>query len=246
MIYSAAWYLGAAMFAGLWAILWGIYGDLLAERFEARKALRSILFACLYAVAIFLRQGNYNLLLVGLGVIALERLATEIWKGLIREEDQSKYKIPSGLFRGVHRAVRRVAGWLLLAAAFFAAAYVSFSWGNLYFVFAPGFLVAFGGAFKDAPFEGFNFKKFLRSPLFGAIAGGLLYLLFPAGDSFMFALAVFGGERVLSETWKKILLGRVPGKFREEAIDEEWRRRRRRLLLPYALILIGIAVLYFV
>ena len=78
-------------------ILWGLYGDLLVEKFNVLKVFRSILIAILWSILLFIINPNLPLFVVALVVISLERITTEIYKALVRQEDQGKYKIPSDL-----------------------------------------------------------------------------------------------------------------------------------------------------
>ncbi|MCD6403683.1 MAG: hypothetical protein J7L59_00665 [Nanoarchaeota archaeon] len=71
-----------------------------------------------------------------------------------------------------------------------------------------GLLVASWNSFKDSPWEGFSWLKFIRSPIFGAISGLFLFLLIevyglPRVERFGFLiLAIVALERVLGEAYK--------------------------------------------
>jgi hypothetical protein len=91
----------------------GIVGgvDLLVRKLtsadrEGQRGSRSILLASALAVllvATMAKHGPSPLALMGT-VYAVERLATEWWKAIVREQDQSRYTIPMRLgFRGTTR-----------------------------------------------------------------------------------------------------------------------------------------------
>src|SRR4029079_6854784 len=97
-------------------ILWGLYGDLLVEKFEWFKVLRSIVFALFWSALLFFIHPQLPLFIVALVVICLERITTEIYKLLIRVEDQKKYKIPSDLKINLSKEVKIVLGLLIIIA----------------------------------------------------------------------------------------------------------------------------------
>ncbi|MCS7092680.1 MAG: hypothetical protein NZM26_05035, partial [Patescibacteria group bacterium] len=97
-----------------------------------------------------------------------------------------------------------------------------------------GFFTALGGMLKDAPYEGFYPRKFFRSPFFSFLVGFSLLWLFPHIKGTVLLLCVFGGERIVSECYKKIVRGRIPGKFKTAKRNEAWRRLRVALLPIYA------------
>ena len=87
--------------------------------------------------------------------------------------------------------------------------------------FIAGLLVAIGGAIKDAPYEGFDIKKFIRSPLIGAGVGYLIDRAYPNTPEPLLLLSSIAGERIVVETYKVIraMAGKyVPMKF----IYGEW------------------------
>ena len=181
-------------------------------------------------------------LLFGL-VYVVERLVTEWLKVFLRVEDQSKYFIPmqfAVLGRPVqHRGIRLAAG---LAYAGALAASVSLldrlqgtttaSWGAavLAAAFAGG-LCAVGGAWKDAPCEGFQLLKFFRSPLIAAAWGALLALF--STDLVTVGFSALGYSIATIETHKKFLSSdSAPGKFTGKAERFPEMRQRRRRFVP--------------
>jgi hypothetical protein len=57
---------------------------------------------------------------------------------------------------------------------------------------------------------------------------------------------VAGGERIISEFYKKIYKGRIPGKFKQKKFSKVWMRERKKLLVLYFLAIIGLATLVFI
>jgi hypothetical protein len=94
-----------------------------------------------------------------------------------------------------------------------------------------GWLSAFGGAWKDAPKEGFQLLKFFRSP---AITLGWSLLLAPLTDSYLvIAAAALGFTIATIETHKKFGRPReAPGKFAGKPLTHPVMFRRRRAFLP--------------
>ena len=167
--------------AGWHAANWGAYKDTPYEGFRWSSYVRSVLIAGVAALVLGRLVGIDAVppLLVLLGMVyAVERFATEWWKSILREQDQSVYTIPMRLgIRGrtVDRSLARYAVGvgtvlvlLLLAgtaelvqqALPATPALVTILIGGL-----GGWLTAVGGAWKDAPIEGFSGWKFLRSPV---------------------------------------------------------------------------------
>jgi len=79
-----------------------------------------------------------------------------------------------------------------------------------------GTLVAIGGAAKDAPYEGFKTKTFLRSPLIGAVVTPIIGAYAPNLPPLILALSTIAVERATVETYK-LLRARsgqyIPAKF---------------------------------
>jgi hypothetical protein len=96
-----------------------------------------------------------------------------------------------------------------------------------------GWLTAAGGAWKDAPVEGFSGWKFLRSPTVATAWAGVLMLF----THDWVALAVgAGGLSVLSiETYKTFFTrGRPPGKFAGKPVRHVAQPQRNRCRLLHA------------
>ncbi|MFA6000020.1 MAG: hypothetical protein WC783_03530 [Candidatus Paceibacterota bacterium] len=227
-------------------ILWGLYGDLLVERFSFVKILRSVLIGILWSILLFIINPDLPLFIVALVVISLERITTEIYKALIRVEDQNKYKIPSDLNIRLAYKLKLFLGLLLILILGTLVYLVEIPINKIYLTLIIGIFIALGGMLKDAPFEGFDSVKFFRSPIVAIIIGTSLLILFPTISGKYFLLATAGGERIISEFYKKIFRGRIPGKFQQKEFNKTWEEKRKLLLFLYVLDIIGLAVLIFV
>ena len=87
--------------------------------------------------------------------------------------------------------------------------------------FVSGLLVAIGGAIKDAPYEGFDPVKFIRSPIIGTIEAPLIGSVFKDTHPVLLGMATIATERLTVEAYKLIRAQSglyVPGKF----IHGEW------------------------
>ncbi len=88
--------------SGLHSASWGAFKDTVFEGYKPKKFFRSIIAGLTLGVFafLFLKLNNVqhiNLGLFFLFVVTLERLFTETFKIFFREEDQTKYRIPSKL-----------------------------------------------------------------------------------------------------------------------------------------------------
>ena len=249
-----------SLLSGLYTSLWGGFKDSPWEGFKPRTFPRSILFsaaifAFLLAVPV-LRERIADLGLVQLFflVMGLERFFTELHKGCFREEPQEKYFVPSALTilgRPVRsRALRIAAGVVLVSgviAVLFIAVPVTGFGAYLAVAYLTGLLVSGGGAWKDAPFEGFHTLKFFRSGLTLAIASPLFYWLRTPGDPVALGLLIYmngGLERFLVEYYKTYIQRNMSGKFRPDLPRLETRRREGFHYLAWVLIL-AVAVTAF-
>ncbi len=235
------------MLAGTHIATWGMFKDSIHEGFAYRKYFRSVVSGGLLGLIIMegtvLASTSLSDLLVLFGMTyAAERAAMEVYKGFIREEDQSKYFIPMQfhvLGRVVYR--KRIRWGTGVGVVLFVSALAVWVWRSPPVAPSPegaiivgltgglgGLIVAFGGAWKDGPFEGFEWWKFLRSPLVAALWS---VLLLPHGDRVLFlALAGVGYSVATWETYKTFLFpGRPRGKFAGMPVRypalREWRLR---------------------
>jgi hypothetical protein len=172
------------------------------------------------------RSAGELLLLFG-ATYAAERLVHEVYKTFLRREDQSKYFIPMAFHVGGR--VRRDPGLRAgLGAVYVAAlvtmglglrAYTGLAWPadvhwavGLLLATAGGWVSAFGGAWKDAPIEGFEIRRFFRSPAIAlAFAVGCARF---TGDWLLVAIGAVGYTIATTETYKTFFFPSVPrGKF---------------------------------
>jgi hypothetical protein len=191
-------------------------------------------------------QSSGLLVAVGLCYTA-ERLVTEWWKAIIREDPQSAYSIPMRLAVGGRpvdaRGPRYVVGVSIAALLVIACLLASRVdpgaarlpwWGTALVGGVGGWLTAIGGAWKDAPIEGFQRVKFFRSP---AVATIWACLLLPFTASLpVLALAAGGWSVVSIETYKTFLAGGPPGKFAGQAVRFDVERVRARCRAIHAVL----------
>jgi hypothetical protein len=256
---------GVGAVGGLHAATWGMYKDSPHEGFAWRTYLRSVwvgmvlgpLVAALFGLSV--RSAGELLLLFG-ATYAAERLAHEFYKTFLRQEDQSKYFIPMAFaVRGRvvrHPGLRIVLGGAYLAGLLaaglalraFDAQVLPAAWQaptGLLLGTAGGWISAFGGAWKDAPHEGFDLRKFFRSP---AIA--LLYALLCTrftDDVLLVAIAAVGYTIASTETYKTFFFPSVPrGKFAGRPVRFPEMLRLRQHFVPLYVgiwvVLVGTAV----
>lgn len=168
-MYNYYLYLLAGLVGVTIMILWGIYGDLLIEEFSILKVVRSYFFGILWSGFLYLTDKEIPPFIIALVVIAFERYSTEVYKALIRDERQIKYKIPSDLNINFPRRAEKFIGYVLVVGIAVLFYYVNFSVNIIVLVLIAMLLPALGGMAKDAPYEGFFIFKFFRSPLIIAV-----------------------------------------------------------------------------
>ncbi len=208
-----------------------------------------MLFATIAAIFLFKSSSELPLGIVGLCAITIERMLTEIYKALIRKENQEKYKIPSDLNIKAPQLAKRLGGFslILVTGLLFYYIEVPNHINPLILAALAGLGTAIGGMLKDAPHEGFDILKFFRSPMVALVCGVIISTQFPGDiNSKYFLLSIFGAERICSEFYKKILNGRLPGKFKETlTVSKKW-EKKRKLILPVYTVCILILVTLFV
>lgn len=247
--------------AGLHTSTWGMYKDAPHEGFTWPKYFRStIVGAVLGGLAYpFVKwdMTHAAAILVYFGICyVLERGATEFWKSFWREEDQSKYFIPMqfgvmgkpikdrtkrmtigmvyagvviAAFLGIHALDRADLGWPTWL--------VVVSIGSI-----GGWISAFGGAWKDAPVEGFETFKFFRSP-----GVAMLYAAVMAHFTTSYlaiAMAGLGFTIATIETYKTFFFPSKPrGKFAGKPISHPHMLEQRKRFVPvYAAIWLALLV----
>jgi hypothetical protein len=236
--------------SGLHAASWGMYKDAPHEGFELRKYLRSVLLgagigaASASALSLDAATARGVALLFGVAYV-IERALAEIYKTFLRQEDQSKYTIPMQFaVRGrivESRALRAATGLgyfvLMVSVVVVLAAWQRAhagppSIGALALLGAAGgWLSAIGGAWKDAPVEGFQLFKFFRSPAIASCWAVVLGHLTP--DLVVVMLAAAGYTVATTETWKTFCFPNHPrGKFAGKPIRFPALLRLRQRVIP--------------
>jgi hypothetical protein len=238
------------LLSGTHTAIWGMYKDAIHEGFAVPRFVRSVAVGALAAIAIQLTLGlplhhaSGVALLFGLAYAA-ERGIVEVWKTFVRVEDQSKYSIPMQFsLRGVPVASRRVRLAAGMAYVAFVAACLaaisrvqpgapglSSTVRTVLVGLVVGAIIAFGGAWKDAPTEGFDWRKFFRSPVLTVVFALLLAQM--TDDSLHTAVAAIGYERASAETYKTFCFPSRPrGKFAGKAVRFPVMLRRRLYAVP--------------
>ena len=167
--------IAVTVISGLYTSLWGAFKDSPYEGLKPRTFWRSILFSLLalgvLAAVPGLREGLTDLYLIQLFflIMGIERTVSEIYKGFFRHEDQTKYLVPSRISffgRRIRRERYRYGAGLALGLGALTILTISATvthWIVFIMVcLAAGAICAVGGAYKDAPFEGFELRKFPR------------------------------------------------------------------------------------
>jgi len=236
--------------AGTHISTWGMYKDSIHEGFTWPKYFRSVLVGSVIGVIVFLVTGmdlqRPAGMVVFFGLVyAFERLTLELWKGFIREEDQSKYFIPMQFgIRGKpvdDRRIRWSAGILVVLVVVFSVRGVialQSAYPDLppWLVLATigslgGWLTAFGGAWKDAPVEGFETLKFFRSP--GVSFFWAVLLAFFTDNWVYIGIGAAGYSVATIETYKTFFFPSKPrGKFAGKPILYPEMVRRRHYFVP--------------
>lgn len=243
--------------AGAHIATWGMYKDSPHEGFTWARYIRAILIAGPIGLAAVPATGiepaGPGSIVVLFGVIyAVERGVEEFYKTFLREEDQSKYTIPMQ-FHVLGRVVEsRAARWSVAAGVFGGASILVAAvlalqrtpWAaSLPVMLAVGtvasWVSAVGGAWKDAPIEGFETFKFFRSP---GIALCYALLLSRLTDSLLLlAIGAAGYTIATIETYKTFFFPDRPrGKFADKPVLFPDMLRRRRAFVP---LYVGIWVL---
>ncbi len=232
-----------AILAGVMTASWGAYKDTPYEGFEWKSFFRSVVstlgFFVLLGWMVEMFGMEASVIVLVLAAMAFERISHEIWKGLFRRKQREGiYKIPQS-FHYLGRVVPYrwrlplgVGAILFLVSASYWAAQVKTE-GVLWL--AVGLLVAVfasvGGAWKDAPIEGFNWLKFPRSFL---LIMGCFWLLQSLTNSLLILIMGAAGlERILVEFYKSFVVKRTPGKFIERVKYDEWKEKRWVFMLSY-------------
>lgn len=251
------------LLAGVHSSTWGMYKDAPYEGFTYRKYFRSIVLSGFLAVVIWVItkidvSKAYNIFVLFGFTYGIERAILEFYKTFLRSEDQSKYFIPMQ-FHVQGKIVESKNRRLLIGAVYLIGVFLVFGfiyyldssnanlpWWVVVFIIgsAGGWISAFGGAWKDAPIEGFELFKFFRSP---AITASYAFLLSLFTDSYLYiSVGALGYTVATIETYKTFFFPSKPrGKFAGKEIKfPEMLKRRQRFVPIYVSIWIVIIVTF--
>jgi len=250
---------GIGLVAGIHAATWGMYKDAPHEGFSRWKYARSPLLGAVLATVVSAGAGldprrAVDLVLLFGVTYVLERALAEIYKTFLRQEDQGKYFIPMQLHvlgKVVESRAARLTAGLLYTAGLVGLVLVvggldrnaPGSHSVLFVVLVGGiggWISAVGGAWKDAPSEGFQIMKFFRSPALASLfAVGLAGL---TQSLLLVTLAATGYTIAATETYKTFFFPSKPrGKFAGMPIRfPEMLRRRQRFVPLYVAIWAGV------
>lgn len=253
--------LAVGLAAGAHTATWGMYKDAPHEGFTWPRYFRSIVLSAGIAVVVQLVARLDLTTAGGLFVLfavtyVVERACTEFYKTFLREEDQSKYFIPMQFaVRGrvvASRRARLAVGAAVAAVAIAIIAVIATIeaagllprnlWTVLLVGSLGGWFSAFGGAWKDAPIEGFETLKFFRSPVLAALWA---LPLARSTDSFLLiGLGALGLTIATLETYKTFFFPSKPrGKFAGKPVSNpEWLRLRTRFVPLYVAVWVMVIV----
>jgi len=242
--------IGIGLLAGTHTATWGMYKDSPHEGFTFRRYSRSILVSGVIAPVVWLitkltlTSSGHMVVLFGI-TYGIERALVEFYKAFVRNEDQSKYFIPMQ-FHVKGKVVKDLKNRLWIAAAY--AAGVLLVIGGIYyferlrlqlplmvvllFGTAGGWISAFGGAWKDAPLEGFELLKFFRSPVIALFYATLLACF---TESYLFiCVGALGYTVATIETYKTFFFPSRPrGKFAGKPVLFPDMLSRRQKFVPW-------------
>jgi|SRR5687767_3822815 len=243
------------LIAGAHSSIWGMYKDAPHEGFTLRVFVRSMLFGTLMALVVHALTGLYPSspasFVVFFGIVyVVERAVAEAYKTFFRQQDQSKYTIPMQ-FAVFGKPVESRGLRMLLGVGYIGIMVITLwlIWrlqqaiggpAPLWVVFlvggAAGWISAFGGAWKDAPIEGFQILKFFRSPGMAGLYAVLVSLL--TDDLVFITMAAEGFVIMTTETYKTFFFPSKPrGKFANKpVVFPDWLRLRQRFVPLYVVI----------
>lgn len=243
----------AGAIAGLHSACWGSYRDSPYEKFSKLKFIRSIILGAVLGFVLFYLLQFYRIVELNLGVVfvfimGFERVFTEFFKIFVREEDERKYKIPMK-FHYLGNTVKNKAKRFLIGMGFIVSSFLIFHFlalakitssisSNILIGLLAGVAVAFCGAWRASPFEGFSWRKFFKSPISGLLSGMIL-----GNFSQNLSLLFFGSIGLLHMILQLVkiislfLIGEsAPSKFGEKKpIYKKYLKTRYVILFPYTL-----------
>ncbi len=253
--------LAVTIVSGLYTSLWGAFKDSPYEGLKPWTFPRSIVFHVvifLVLAGLPLFRGSFSrlsLVQIFFLTMGIERFVAELYKGFFRTEDQSKYLVPSRItFLGRHVGsdLLRYGAGVVLVSGVFCLLLLEYPMrhysGFLITAYCTGLLVSLGGAYKDAPFEGFKPLKFQRSAVVLAVCSPLFYFINGADTpvSLGYLIYMYGGlERFVVEYYKTYIQRTMSGKFRPDLPrDQSCIDTREKFHYAALVIIVGLSVLY--
>ena len=253
------------LLAGTHSATWGMYKDAPYEGFTWRKYFRSSVLSGLIAVVVVLitkldvTKASNMIILYGFTYV-IERAMLEFYKTFLREEDQSKYFIPMQFSVNGNVVKSRAArlsvgaaymmGMLLGVYGIYYLQTIDLRSSGLVVVVVigsvGGWISAFGGAWKDAPKEGFELLKFFRSPVIA-----LIYALLLANftNNYLYiSMGALGYTVGTIETYKTFFFPSKPrGKFAGKEINyPDILVKRQKFVALYAGIWLAVIITFII
>ncbi len=246
------------LLVGVHNATWGMYKDAPHEGFTWSTYMRSVVAGLIYGPLVAhyfeldMTDPAYMFLLFG-ATYSLERITMEVYKTFIRVEDQSKYFIPMQL--SVFGKPVENYGLRLFFGLLYIIALALISYGiyllnakyendaltmGAFLLLLPcsvfGWVSAFGGAWKDAPLEGFETFKFFRSPAVAYFYAFVASLF--TSNLLIITMCSIGFTIASIETYKTFFfLDRPRGKFQGKPITHpEMIEFRKKFVPVYVLI----------
>lgn len=246
-------YLLIGTVAGLHSSCWGAYRDPPYEKFSKFKFFRSIFVGGFLGVLIFYFLQIYKITEPNLGIVftfimGFERIFTEFLKVFAREENEKKYKIPMRFHyfgKIIKSRIRRMIIGIIFLSSPIPIFYILTSLvlppsllSTSFIGLLAGVGIAFCGAWRASPFEGFMIRKFIKSPLAG-IASGIILGIFSKSFPLIFFGSI-GMIHMILQLLKIISVTLVnespPSKFgSKKPLYPEYIKKRNIILIPYFL-----------
>lgn len=229
---------------------WGAYKDSPYEGFSRVSFIRSIFstFFFYFLIVWILRMNGdvANQLVIMCAAIAFERIAQEFNKAFFRtHQREGIYKIPQSfhIFGNVvaypQRLFLGIIVSVLIGIAVFYLAQIKVANNTwIYIGIGVAIIPSLGGAWKDAPIEGFEVKKFPRSFLIMVAAVALLHAL--TDNMLVLIMGAAGLERIAVEFYKTFIVSSTPGKFFAVVHHSEWLHKRKIFQYSYAAVFLAV------
>lgn len=238
---------------GLHNATWGMYKDSPHEGFSWATYFRSVIAGAIFGPLLW-KLFNLDLshasqcFVLFAAAYSLERITMEVYKTFIRVEDQSKYFIPMQLsvfgkpvksygarlgFGFLYVLILCLITWAIwILNDKYQAGQLNWSpWLILLPCSVFGWISAFGGAWKDAPIEGFETFKFFRSPGVAYFFAFVVSLM--TNNLVLITMGSIGLTIATIETYKTFFfLDRPRGKFQEMPITHPEMLTKRFRFLP--------------